>query len=1002
MIQSTKNRILCGLLALVALTSVPQEAAAQGGVDTAWSNSLTAMRAKKWAEAHAILAKAVATYDARAKTLFGPKFGWFWYHKGYCELKLKQWEAAMESFKMCYTKYPNKNAGGAGLDAANQGSFNHYHKKSLLKWGDAAIGAQEWEVAIKMYKKFLQERDPKRDTYQRGAFYVNLSMAHFKLFQIPPGIENLEIAIDNKEAFPTPDEGIMVGFQAMVEAVIEKQNEQALVDFLGKNRADIKLEPFKMHKFAPVFMKLAADALAAEMERSAFELYALVPSTKSSIDDIKARLAQIGIIDRQFQDPPQSNRQIHKEVLEADLEELNTQWSSGDPYEVIATAATAYIHEQHKNVRGAFAAYEQLELYYNKSKKREEYLYNLVRTSAIIGEVLVTEKYGSLFLKTYPDSKHVESVRSMMLTSLFMEGEYEKCIEVATIMLPKLASPSKQHDICLHVLGGSYYYTGQYDQARKFLDDHVDMYDKSQFRMASLYFQASNLSRLQYWGKAAELLDDFLSKYPDPGKNIYLPFALYDRANCHFAEDELDPSLVKLNRLESEFPNSDIMDMAFNLKGNVLQTQEEWDPAEGYYKKAMELAKRRENTIVVGESLFYLVGLLGQEKRGKEENPRVKDAVPYYDEFWKDHGSASPYKAQTAVAGVHPLTEVGREAEALENLQTVIAELASVPGAFGLEEAINSYTRAYLKNHSEKELKEHYYTFPGIDAGNREAQALLRIALITVFEEKSKKADKEENPDDKRLADAMVGVLFRDLKSEFQPTQLTNYVLVRVGDYLREKTGTPRAALPYYNEVVGREDQSYRFNANFGLADILGGSASPAEKLKAVQSLEHVFKNAPQKKQQERALFRIVEILAEKGDWGDVTTRAKEYLTTEGYRRYSGKVSFMLSQSYDKRGMKEDAIVAYNNTWAGYTGLLEVSAPAMKRVMELVWTRNTGDDHQQAYTIGYKYRESTKHLMNNPNVKDEEKELWQEVADLVQSYEDHSSVTKIVEEKEKK
>ena len=66
MIQSTKNRILCGLLALVALTSVPQEAAAQGGVDTAWSNSLTAMRAKKWAAAHAILAKAVATYDARA------------------------------------------------------------------------------------------------------------------------------------------------------------------------------------------------------------------------------------------------------------------------------------------------------------------------------------------------------------------------------------------------------------------------------------------------------------------------------------------------------------------------------------------------------------------------------------------------------------------------------------------------------------------------------------------------------------------------------------------------------------------------------------------------------------------------------------------------------------------------------------------------------------------------------------------------------------------------
>lgn len=997
MIKSTKNRFLCGLLALLALVSVPQESSAQG-IDTAWSNSLTAMRAKKWAEAHAILAKAVASFDARAPKLFGPKFGWFWYHKGYCELKMRQWEDAMNSFKMCYTKYPNKNAGGAGLDAANQGSFNHYHKKSLLKWGDAAIGAQAWEVAIRQYKKFLDERDKKRDTYQRGAFNINMAMAHFKLFQIPGGIGYLETAIDNKETFPTPDEGIMVGFQAMVEAVIEKQKEQAFIDFLGKNRADIKLEPFKMHKFAPIFMKLAADALGAEMERSAFELYSLVPSTKSSIDDIKARLAQIGIVDRQFQDPPRSNRQIHKEVLEADLEELTKQWRSGNPYEVIATAATAYIHEHAKNTRGAFAAYEQLELYYNKSKKREEYLYNLVRTSAIIGEVLVTEKYGSLFLKTYPGSKHEESVRSMMLTSLFMEGEYEKCIEVATVMLPKLPSPSKQHDICLHVLGGSYYYTGQYDVARKHLDDHVEMYEESAFRMPALYFQASNLSRLQYWAKAAELLDKFLSKYPDPGKNIYLPFALYDRANCHFAEDELDPALVKLNRLEGEFPNSDIMDMAYNLKGNVLQTQEEWDPAEEYYLKALALAERRENRIVVGESLFYLVGMLGQEKRGREVNPRVKDAVPYYDKFWAEHGNDSPYKAQTAVAGVHPLAEVGRESEALERLQGVISELAAVQGAYGLEEAINSYTKAYLKNHSQKELKEHYYAFPGIDSSNKEAHALLRVALIGVFEEKSKKADKEKNADEARLANAMIDVLFKDLNQKFQPAQLTNYVLVRVGDYLREKTGTPRRALPYYEEVLKREDQSYRFNANFGMADILGASANPAEKLKAVEALEHVVENAPDAKQKEKGLYRIVTILAEKGDWSDVNTRAKEYLTTKGYRRYAGYVSLLLAQSYDKQGKSEDAIAAYSKVLGAFAGQIEVSAPAVQRILELVWERNRGDDHQQAYEIGYKYVESTKRLLGQ--MKDTDKVLWQKVVDLTQEYEDHSSTERIIPPKE--
>ncbi len=987
MIRPTAKRLLCGFIVLFAMLNSPLSSQT---IDVAWSNSLTAMRAKEWAKAHAILSKAVAQYDGRAKTLFGAKFGWFWYHKGYCELKLKKWEDAMKSFEACYKKYPNNP------DSEN-GSFNHYHKKSLLKWGDAALGAEQYDVAIRMYKKFLAERDPKRDDYQRGAFYINMAVCHFKIEMIPGGIENLETAIVNKEKFPTPDEGIMVGFQALVEAVIEKNNEQALLDFLNKNRADIKLEPYQMHSYAPIFMKLAADSLAAEMDRAAFELYALVPSTQASIDDIKARLMQVGSVERQFFDPPRSNRIIHKEKMEADLESLKAQLRSGDPNEVIASAAMAYIHEKSNNVRGAYAAYEQLELYFNKSKNREKYLYNLVRTSAVIGEVLVTEKYGSLFLQDFPNSDKVNSVRGLMLTSLFMEGEYEKCIEVATVMLPKLGKPSKQHDICLHVLGGSYYYTGKYDEAKPLLDKHVDTYPKSDFRMAALYFQGSNLSRLQYWAAAAKLLDKFLSDYPDPRENIYLPFALYDRANCHYAEDEYDPALVKLNRLESEFPNAEIMDMAYNLKGNVLDVEEDWDNAEKYYKMAHALADRRENEFVAGEALYYLVRLLGQEKRGKELNPRVKDAVPYYDQFWKEHGSESPYKAQVAVAGLHPLTTVGRAEEALDRLQGVIAELASVRGAYGLEEAINSYTKAYLEHHPAGKLKEHYYKFPGIDTENREALALLRIALITVFEEIDKQADKDENESAKRDAQAMIEVLFDDLKREFQPEQLTNYVLVRVGDYLREQTATPRVALPYYEEVIKREDQSYRFNANFGIADIYGQSADAAENAKAITSLEHVFKNAPKKKQKEDALHRIVIINAKKRDWSQVTTRAKEYLTHEpAFRRFSGEVSFLLAKSYDELGKREDAIAAYSNVLGPFMGQIKVSAPSMKRIMELTWSRNQNDDRQKAYESGHRFRKLTEPLLRQ--MTDEEKKLWEEVSALVQRYEDDSSIEKIVEE----
>ena len=121
------------LMLLVSSTSVR----AQGGVEELHTNSLTAMNearrlgmpegAAKWNEALALLSQATKTYDGRAMQLFGPRFGWFWYHKGFCELKLKKYEAAAASFKHCYEKYPNNQSGD---------NVNAFRNKALLKAGE--------------------------------------------------------------------------------------------------------------------------------------------------------------------------------------------------------------------------------------------------------------------------------------------------------------------------------------------------------------------------------------------------------------------------------------------------------------------------------------------------------------------------------------------------------------------------------------------------------------------------------------------------------------------------------------------------------------------------------------------------------------------------------------------------------------------------------------------------------------------------------------------------
>ncbi len=969
------------------LTAPPAMAQLQEDAQTLNSRALTAMDEGKWEEALGMLTRCVDLYDKNALTLFGPQFGVTWYRKGICELKLQRWDDAAKSFEKCYRGYPNK---GEQVESGG----NLYNKRALLQWGNAAQGAENWEEAIRMFKKFLEERDKTRDTFHPGAYYINLAICHFKLNKIPEGIQHLETAIKNKLNYGTPDAGIVAAFQALVAAVIEKRDEKSLLAFIEANRAEIVIEPYEMENYARLFLKLAGDAIGADMEASAIALYQLVPSTDVMIEDLKSRVSRLG----SRPGVKEKTRTLVKKNLETSSENLEKIRREGDPNEVIQLGATAFIHEKHGNVRGAFAAYEQIELFFPKSKKREENLYNLVRTASVIGEVMATENYGSRFLKAFPDSKHVPAVRRMMLTSLFYEGEYDTCITVATEMLPKLSEGSKEHDICLHVLGGSYYYTGQYDKALPLLDQHVEKYPKSQFEQAALYFQASNFSRLQFWAKAAKLLDAFFEKHPDPSKNIYYSFGLYDRANCHYAEDENDAALAKLNRLEEEFPNVEILDMAFNLKGNVLQSNKDREGAETYYKKALELAERRENRIVAGEALYYLVAMLGEKTVGKDPNPRVKDAVPYSDKFWKEHGTDSPYKTQVAVAQVHALSSVDRGEEALNRLRDVIVEMAANPQAAGLEEAINSYTDVYLEKHTVDELKDHYYTFP-ISGQNKAALALLRIAIIGVAEGQVKKA--EQDPTKKAKAEALIKVLFQELKNDFDVKVLSNYILVRTGDFLREKTSAPRQALPYYDEVLSRTDLSLRFPALFGRASVLA-EGSKEEKAKAIEDLKRVFTDSQEKPEKERALFGIVQAQMSSNDYEAAEASAKQYLSKEGgqnFTQFAPEVGFALAKSYHERGDINNALANYVRVWGGQTGLIRISAPAMKAWMELSWQRNSPGggtdnakaDRQGAYEAGWTFIDQTRRFFDK--MTDEEKKMWQEVEALVSEFEASPDVT---------
>ena len=999
-IQSIPRKLALAIFAFVALFNT-SFGASIGDMN---KDALAAMKSGKWAEAQAVLVKATNAYDSRAPQLYGPRFGWFWYHRGYCEIKLGMFGDAMKSFEKCYKRYPNTKP-----KEGQAASKNMYNKLSLLMWGHAAKGAEEWATSIRMYKKFLEERDPTRDRYEKGVYFINMAINHYKLNKISEGNKYLETAIQNKVTFPTPNKGIMAAFNTMVASVIEKKDEAALLDFLSKNRAHIKLEPFEAHEFSSLFMKLAQDARSADMIRSTFELYALVPSTIAAIDDIKGRLAMLASYDRTIRD---GSMIVKKGELDADFAELETADTSGKVNEVYAYLNTAVLHEEDGNVRGAFAVYEQMELYFPNAKVmrdgkvgagRENNLYNLVRTSALIGEVLTTEHYGSIFLKDFPKSKYVNEVRRMMLTSLFFNGEYEKCIEVAEVMLPKLTKPSKQHDVCLFVLGGSKHYLGQFVEAQEYLNEYMSSYGKNKKEgdklriMATSYFQAANYSRLQEWTKSAELLDKFFENYPDPKSNVYYPFALFDRANCYYAESEYEPALEKVTRVETQFPGVSVMEQNLALKGNILEGLKKPEEAEKYYLMALELAEQKKNDLVSGECLFYLTSLIGKAKIGKVENPRVAEAVPYYNKFWEEYGNESPFKAKVAVAGIPGMRKVGKIEEALKRLQTVISGIAKEPGTPGLEESIGSYTEEYLEEKTPKELKDHYYSFPGIDSRDMATRALLRIAIIGVFEKVIESSDPEKEAAQLRDGKAMIETLFQELQRDFKPKDLSNFILVRVGDFIR-KTTQPQAAEVYYQEALSRSDQSHMFAAIFGLADVYAKGTS-AQKSEAIKLLKRVSDDSDDSGEREEALYLTASIHADNDAYDAAIATAKEYLETDGFRRYAVPCRMLLAASHDKAGRVDDALTAYQQVWISSMGTIRFSSPAMKRWMEILWKRGGTtkgkSDRQYAYEGGYKYLKMTSQAVKKATKK--EKEMWDEVYQLTKSYEALSDITKVVE-----
>jgi tetratricopeptide (TPR) repeat protein len=929
--------------------SVSGSAFGQDDLGTIAQKSIAAMNSDNWEEALKLNTQAIERFGKnQPMTLFGPKFGMIYYRKGICELKLKKWREAMNSFNTCYRDFSN---------GANPNAGNIYEKMSLLKGGEAAVGAQDWQTALTQFEKFQKERNKATDKYAVGQFHLGMAMCHYNLANMAKGNDQFEIALKNKDKLSTPESGIVACFQTFATACILKKDEQMFVDFVAKNRGELTAEPYAMFKYSPAIMKLAGEAVGEGMERVAMLLYQMTPSTDVAMDDVTLRLKGLGPL-RRLKD---GSRGMVKAQLETDLKRLEEDKKGKVASEIIKLGAMAYLNEKNGNIRGAYDAYLQLEKFYPLAEKREEHLFHLVRVSTLVVSGQEIQKYADMFLKAYPESEHVRDVKKLILSSLFYEKKYEACIEVGEAMLPKLQPNTLEHDICLYVLGGSYYYEAQFAKADPLLAEHINKYPQSKSALNANYFYAANLSRLQLWDKASVALDNFLKTYPDPAQNVFLAYALYDRSLCYHVDGKNDEAKKMLTRIIEEFSGANILDNVHNLLGNVEIGLKNNPAAALSFRKALEYSVQKGNLGSGGEALYSLVALLGT---GKEAASMATEIVSFSDKYWKEYAENSPYQSRMAVAQLKSLEAVGRGDEGLERLRAVIVKLSQDPQAQGLEELINSYTEAYLVKHSPEQLKEHYYTFPGIRSSDKVARALFRIAIIGVFETKIKKT---QDDGEKQSASAMIKILFQELKNDFVLKELSEFVLLRVGDYLRKNSSSPIESLIYYTELIDRNNPTFRMDALSGRADVNGLTGGPSAIDNAIKDFTQVFKESTEKKQREFAQYRIVQLLLQKNDYVKAAEEARVYLHRDhGFTLYTPQVGMLLARTFKERNMMDDALAMYVKIWSTHIGVVSVSAPAMIEWIELSCQRNKvssdpaiPSDRQGAYENGSRYIKKT-------------------------------------------
>ncbi len=866
------------------------------------------MEAGEWEKALKPLDILIKDYGADALDDYGPMFGVMHYRRGFCLKNLRKFDEALAEYEICNTKYANK----PDTPAAKK---NPVYELSRLEMGIVSQAKGDFEAAIGHYEAFAANPAP-AGTYDDTAFRIQAASCYAKTGKPERGRQLIEQLFQATGAAAPKADALMRALLTLAEQWTSAPDPVAGAteahQFLDQYGAKFSVSAFDMqrYEFNNRLIALARKATDNKQLTLAIRLIGFMASSSDVLEDLQGRAQRM--------------LPAVSEALEKEIEKAKAQVNSPDALDWIVQLSLAGAYEQGGNPAAAFAVYQRCLQQLSASPHRELMLFGAMRASLALGQMDFAQRMGIEFNKEFPKSKFTSIVNTMQLESLFFTRQYAEALNLATRIRDTMEEKSPDRDLADFVVGASLFNLDRPLEAQPELTRHAETYPDSRFKEHVRFFAASCLTKLREWKEGGQKLDDFIRDFP---ASDYTPFAMFDRATCHFQLGDYQKCIEMvelLQKLRPDFPN---LDSAVSLSGDSHLMLENNQKAEETYLQARELAAAAgpNHQIVLGRVLVQLV-------RVSKTLEKPEAVLQFYDEYMEGHKGGF-YDAEIIVSAIAALKEAGRGAQALSELEQVIIRLGSGESGSGIEEAIGSYTEHSIEVSGPEALLDKLLEFvPRGVAVNNTLRAWLIMARIDLLQN-------DEYKDKFPRRAAQIQVAFEELR-QFDKKELATYILVQVGRNLalQDKTETNVLAIEWFDEVLKRGESEHYALALMGKARILAASGDSSAFGDAIDAFDKVIRDLQDKPEYvEEAMLAKARLYYNKQQWQEASKVLFDMQSNSAFTRNRPEVFAKLARAYEEQGKLKEALEAYTPFVAPpFENYVEYSAEARVRAAEIV------------------------------------------------------------------